>query len=268
LLVRVLRTGNFDDARGGMPGVSDRFAQAAREWERYAQTGGYPALVGEAEAPAREWLRDYVRTYLQRDVRDLAQIRDLEPFAAAQIAAAHVTGNLLNYASLARTVSITPQTAQRFLHYLALSFQVILLPPWFRNPLKRLRKAPKLHFLDPGVLRTLTRRMGPSSGAEFESAVVAEVHKLVRSYDLPVDLYHLSTLDGRETDLLLELGNGYVALEIKAAARADATDARHLRGLEGWLDKPLLARWVVTAGSEVREIAPGVIALPAPWLFS
>ena len=84
----------------------------------------------------RECLRDYIRTYLQRDVRDLENLLDLEPFVRAQKALANLSGELLNTSQLAKQSGISIQTAKRFVHYLELSYQVFQLPPWFRNQKK------------------------------------------------------------------------------------------------------------------------------------
>lgn len=266
LLIGCLRSGDYEQVRG-IPAAEARFARAQEGWERYVEVGGYPAVVDEPVEQAREWLMDYVRSYLQRDVRDLANIKDLEPFVAAQRASALATGRITNFSEIAKAAGITGQTARRFVRYLELSYQVLLLPPWFRNETKRLRKSPKLHYLDPGVLRAITRRSGPLTGHEFESAVVSEIHKQIRTHGIPAELYHLATVDGREVDLLIELEAGFVAIEVKQADRVDRTDARHLVALDSLLDKPVLARWVVSNDKSARELQDGVLALPAAWLL-
>jgi predicted AAA+ superfamily ATPase len=85
-----------------------------------------------------QWLTDYVRTYLERDVRDLADFRSLDPFVKAQQITALLTGQLVNYSTLAAECGISSKTAQRFLQYLELSYQTLMLQPWHRNSLKRL----------------------------------------------------------------------------------------------------------------------------------
>lgn len=267
LLIKSLLSGDFQQVKG-VPAATERFARAHREWERHLDLGGYPAVVEEPVEQAREWLADYVRTYLQRDVRDLANIRDLEPFVAAQRASALMTGRITNFSEIAKAAGITGQTARRFVRYLELSYQVLLLPPWFRNQAKRLRKSPKLHYLDPGVLRAITRRTGPLTGHEFESAVAGEIHKQIRTHGVPAELYHLSTVDGREVDLLIELEQGYVAIEVKQADNVDQHDARHLAGIDALLDKPVLARWVLSSDKSARQLVPGVMALPVAWLLA
>jgi predicted AAA+ superfamily ATPase len=228
-----------------------------------------PAIIDEniESHEKREWLRDYIRTYLQRDVRDLANLRELEPFVRAQKALANLSGELLNTSQLAKQSGISMQTAKRFVHYLELSYQVFQLPPWFRNQKKRLVKSPKVHFLDPGIQRILLGRSGTLTGNEFESAVVSEVIKQIKSEALEVSLYHLRTLDGREVDLLIELESGYIALEIKSSVKVTQSDARHLFHLDDILDKPLLQALLVSNDQRVH-LWEKVTAVPAAWLLA
>ncbi|PID44135.1 MAG: hypothetical protein CSB47_11645 [Proteobacteria bacterium] len=255
----------------GIPQASQQFAQAEVEFEQYLHYGAMPAIVDDSleEREKRDWLRDYVSTYLQRDIRDLANLRELEPFVRAQKTLSSLTSQLLNVSTLARQAGITNVTAKRFMHYLEVSYQIILLRPWFRNQSKRLSKSPKVHFLDPGVQRILLSRTGELTGGEFESAIISECYKQVKNNRLEIECYHLRTLDGKEVDLLLELESGYVAIEVKMTKNVSLSDARHLRKLEDILDKPLLHSLVVSNDPRVQVWDDGkVTAVPAAWLFS
>ncbi len=263
------RRGGGDSAIRGMPLTDQGFAFARAAWANYLEWGGMPALADArwTDTDRWEWLVDYRRTYLERDVADLAALRDLEPFVRAQECVALRTGQLLETADLARAAHVSGPTAARFVRYLELSYQVLTLPPWFRNQEKRLQKRPKVHVVDPGILRSLTGRRGPLTGPEYESAVVAEICKQLRSQRLPWRPYHLRTHDGREVDLLLEGEHGFVAIEIKATDRVDGPDARHLVDVETLLDRPVLAKWVVSDDPDLRELKPDVLAVPAAWLL-
>jgi predicted AAA+ superfamily ATPase len=247
-----------------------RFAKACSCFDRYLQVGGYPVLWKDrfSEEEAHRWLYDYVQTYLQRDIRDLAEIRNLEPFVLAQQMSARLTGELVNYSALAKETGITAKTAQRFLQYLQMSYQVVLLQPWFRNSRKRLVKSPKLHYLDPGVQSAVSGRYGALTGHEFESAVVAEVIKQLKTAGLRVDFYHLRTVDGREVDLLLETPAGFYAIEVKQSRLVHASDARHLKGLPDLLDKPLLHAFLISNDPTVKPFGEGLTAIPAAALLS
>ncbi|MBI3923216.1 MAG: ATP-binding protein [Armatimonadetes bacterium] len=267
-LIRWLRgEGDVPRIFAGIPLSESEYARAEHALDHYLTYGGLPAITEEDldETERREWLRDYIRTFLQRDLRDLANLRELEPFVSCQKMISQLTGCLLNANSLAQAAGISQKTARRFISYLEISYQVLLLPPWSRNPRKRLMKTPKLHFLDPGVQRAILDRRGEMTGREFESAVVAEIYKQVKTAGLPTELSHLLTADGREVDLLLESEDGYVPIEIKHSLRVGASDARSLRGLDALLDKPVRHSFLLSRDPHVREIEPGITALPVAW---
>ena len=248
----------------------DSHAQGIRTFNYYLNFGGYPAIVGSdtTDDERREWLNNYIRTYLERDIRDLVNLKDLEPFVRIQKTTSLLTGTSVNYSQLARESGIVPNTAQRFLRYLEISNQAFLLKPWFRNNLKRLAKSPKLHYIDPGIQRAILKKQGLLSGNEFESAVVAEIFKQLHYIPFSGDLYHLRTSDGREIDLLIEMEAGYIAVEVKMTSRVVQSDARHLIDLEDILDKPLLQSFVISNDLAIKQLAPGILALPAALALS
>ncbi len=270
LLAWLMAGGGAPEPLLGTPAASRSFARHAQTFSRYLQIGGMP-VVHDPELSERDcvdWLDDYRRTYLERDVRDLVALTDLDPFVRAQQVAAARTGCTVNFSDLARSAGVAPQTAKRFLRYLELSYQVILLPPYWRNPEKRLAKMPKLHFVDPGVQRSCLTRRGEPTGREYESAVVAEIHKQLVSARLRAELFHLRTYDGREVDLLIELSEGFVAIEIKQTRHVSPVAARGLRGLQALLDRPLLLSLVLSEDREVRWLTNEVLALPSAWALS
>jgi len=242
-----------------------KYAVATKAFMHYLEFGGYPAIaMDDVNAhERRSWLADYIRTFLERDIRDLVELRSLEPFVKLQQTAALLTGTTVNYSGLAREADVTAATARRFLQYLELSYQIILLPPWTRNKLKRLRQSPKLHFLDSGVHRAILQKQGMMTGNEFESAVAAELYKQIKTWDLNVRMYHLRTTDGREVDILLETEDGFIPIEIKVTGKITHTDARHLTGLEEILDKPLIHSFVLSTDPEVKLLGEKITAMPA-----
>ena len=275
---RLLRLLAADRPVREMPGlfppetaISQVVARSRKAWVSLLRWGGMPALYhdGWTDEDRVEWLEDYQRTYLERDLGDLVRLERLEPFVRAQQAAALSTAQTINFSKLGRTAGVSPPTARQFLRYLEISYQVVLLPGWHRNVGKRLTKQPKLHFLDAGIRRAVLRARGEPSGSEFESAVVAEVVKQTRSTRAPVALHHLRTQDGREIDLLIEREDGYVAVECKAARRVTATDVRHFRALETILDKPLLLGLVASNDAECGPLAddPRIWKVEAPALL-
>ena len=269
VLVKLLRHGFTREDLPLSPASERSFAEASTNFERYLLVGGYPVLWNEdvSNHDAAEWLYGYIQTYLQRDIRDLAEIRNLEPFVMAQRVSADLTGTLVNYSILAKESGVSVKTAQRFLQYLQMSYQVILLQPWFRNRLKRFSKTPKLHYLDPGIQSTVCGRSGTPTGFEFESAVIAEIYKQIKNAGLRVNLYHLRTADGKEVDLLVETADKYYAFEIKKSRNIQKSDGRHLLRLADLLDKPLAHSFVVSNDNSVKHLYDDITALPAALLL-
>ncbi|MHC4873099.1 MAG: ATP-binding protein [Planctomycetota bacterium] len=253
----------------GIPLADSSYCSGHSAFEKYLEFGAMPALsdISLTDSEKEEWLHNYIVTYLQRDISDLGNIKDLEPFVLLQKTAAGLTGQVINYSDIARTAGISPKTAMKFMTYLSLSYQTIILQPWFRNHSKRLSKAPKLHFIDPGIQRSLTGRRGELTGHEFESAVAAEIIKQLCSEKVSADLYHLRTSDGREIDLLIELDKGFVPIEIKKTTKVSSKDIRHLKSIEEILDKPVLHSFVLSQDPEVKKMTKEITGMPVTWFL-
>ncbi len=234
-------------------------------FDAYLNFGGYPAISDSTipDEEKQEWLKKYVRTYLERDIRDLAELRRLEPFTKVQKLIALNTARLTNYSQIAVEAGVSSKTVQRFLEYMSISYQTLVLQPWNKNLKKRLVKSPKVHYLDVGVMRAVLQKKDELNGHEFESAIVSEIFKQVKSLNQELSFYHLRTLDGREVDLLIEAEHGYIAIEIKRSETVRPVDARHLKDLEDILDKPLLHQFVISNDVSSRELGDGIKAIPA-----
>ena len=135
------------------------------------------------------------------------------------------------------------------------------------RPSKRLIKSPRLHWTDPGVWRAVTRRWRELPGPLYESIVVAEFFKVLQTFRLDFDVYHLRTYDRREIDLLLVRGGAAIAVEIKAGERVHRQDARHLRQVEEVTGLRNDLGLVVYRGREVVRLAPRIWAVPDVLLF-
>lgn len=184
--------------------------------------GGYPRLYNQPVAAA-EWLADYILTYLQRDVRQLVNVGNLDQFSRfLQLSAAH-TGQELNYTTLGNDLGLSHNTIRTWSSVLQESFLTATLMPWLGNIRKRLVKTPKLHFLDSGVVCSLLGianpeqlRLHPLRGAIFESWVVAELQKSYLNRGKKPGLYHYRENSGLEFDVLMETAEGLVPVEIKS----------------------------------------------------
>ncbi len=245
--------------------LDKKHTQKIQAFQHYQNFGGYPAIsdINIPDKEKFEWLTNYIRTYLERDIRDLAELRNLEPFAKTQKLMAMNTGQLMNNSRIAVEAGVSSKTVQRFIEYMSISYQTLVLQPWSRNPKKRLVKSPKIHFMDTGILRAILQKQGELNGHEFESSIIAEIYKQLKTIDIKVQVYHLRTSDGREVDLLIETEKGYFAFEIKYSQAVRAIDAKHLNNLEDILDKPVLKKIIISNDMDFKEFEKGVTAIPA-----
>lgn len=201
-----------------------RFDNAPEDLWSQVWTGAYPRIYDRGLDPAR-WLADYATTYVQRDVRQVLNVTDLESFSTFLQLVAGRTANELNLSTLGGDAGVTHNTARSWLSVLEASFLTLRLPAWHRNLRKRVVKAPKLHLLDTGlachllgIIEPGQLRRHPLRGALFESWVVSEVLKSRLHRGLPRRMFHLRETRGAEVDLLVEEGDRLIAAEAKSAA--------------------------------------------------
>lgn len=190
--------------------------------ETFLLQGLYPRIY-DKKLDARDWLSAYYQTYVERDVREIINIGNLEAFQRFVRLCAGRAGQLLNLSSLAADGGISHTTARQWISVLQAGFIVHLLPPHFENFSKRLIKSPKLYFLDPGLLCYLLRIQKaeeilthPMKGAIFESFVVSELYKaFVHQGETPA-LYYWRDRTGHEVDVVIDTGKKLIPVEIKA----------------------------------------------------
>ena len=249
-----------DDA-GRSAGVPDRSL-----WETLVD-GFYPR-IHDRGLPAGSWLADYVRTYIERDLREVMQVSDLRSFERFMRLAASHTAQELNLTALAGDAGVTQQTAGRWLAALEIGFLATTLPPHHVSYRKRLRKRPRLHFLDTGLVCYLldirdgaTLERHPLRGAIFESFVVSELTKSCAARRRDAPLYFWRDATGHEVDVLIDAGGRVIPVEVKSGqtVAADAVD-----GLVWWTSiagNPNRGGVLVHGGTERFEFK-GVRVLP------
>jgi len=236
-------------------------------FDHVAAWGGMPELLSLDDDDRREWLRSYQQTWLERDLADLTRLSDLLPFRTLQRLAMLRSGQLLNYAELGRDAAVSAATARRYLEFLRLSYQVVLLQPYARNLTSATVKSPKLFWMDMGLLRHGTGAWGELTGAMFETLVVAEARKWIDTMGRDAVLSFYRTRSGREVDLLVDTGRGVIGIEIKNRARVGSHDCSGLRALAAALGDEWVGGIVVHRGDEVAELEPRTWAVPASRLF-
>ncbi len=197
--------------------------------------GLFPPLHDRGLQPM-DWYPAYARTYIERDVRQLTGIGDLQRFTRFVRLCAGRAGQLLNVAALGADAGVSHTTAQKWLSVLRASYVIELLPPHHENFRKRLVKSPKLHFLDTGLLCHLLDLRNesdlanhPLRGGIFESFAVAELRKVFLHHGQRPPLYHWRDRQGHEVDLLVDLGSTRLPVEIKSG---ETLHADLFKGLE------------------------------------
>ena len=187
--------------------------------------GSMPELYADKNIDWETYYRSYVETYLQRDIRDLAQVADeMEFYNFMTIVAAH-TSKPVVYEELANAAGISAPTAKKWLSILVSSHIIALIQPYHNNALKRVVKMPLLHFLDTGLASYLLKwgnpealEKGAMSGAIFESYVFSEIYKSYLNAGKEPPIFYYRDKDQREIDLLIYQNGILSPIEIKKAA--------------------------------------------------
>lgn len=254
--------------RRGAP-LAPAVAQRLSEMDPWATllTGFYPPVHDRGLSP-REWMADYFRTYVERDLREVTQVLDLRTFETFVRLAAARTATELTLSGLAADAGVTHQTARRWLTALEIGYVATTLPPHHASYRKRLRKRPRLHFLDPGLVCYLlgiedaaTLERHPLRGAIFESFVVAELVKASAARRRDPNLYFWRDATGHEIDILIDAGSRLIPVEVKSG-RTVPPDA--ISSLQWWTSipsNPNRGGVLVHAGTEDFDLG-GVRILP------
>lgn len=234
------------------------------DWRALCRRGGFPqpaVHLGTAEERAI-WFDGYVRTYLERDLRDLSSISSLPDFRRLMRAACHRVGQILNQVELGRDVALSQSTAHRYLNLLETSYMLVRLPAFAVNRTKRLVKSPKLYWGDTGLALHLAQMSDPE-GAHLENLVLCDLLAWRDARIKQADVFYWRTRTGEEVDLVIEVADRLLPIEIKAADRPRLSDAAHLRAFRTEYGDRAAPGLLLHTGSTVEWLTPDVLA--APW---
>ncbi len=205
------------------------------EMDAILLTGCYPPLYDRPLVP-QTWFNAYTTAYLERDVRQITKVQDLESFHRFVRLCAGRTGQLLNFSSLASECGITHNTAKSWISILEASYIIFLLRPHHRNFKKRLVKMPKLYFYDVGLASWLLGiitpehiRSHPLRGNLFESYIIAELVKTKLNHRQRPDLFFWRDSNGNEVDIIAEQGGMLRPIEIKSGKTLTEESSKGLR---------------------------------------
>ena len=228
--------------------------------------GGYPRVYSESILPL-DYFPSYLQSYVERDVRQLVNVENLNLFQKFMSLCAGRIGQLLNIESLGNDCGISFNTARSWLSILEASYTIFLLQPHFKNFSKRLTKSPKLYFHDTGLACSLLRILSPEvlathplRGNIFESLIIADMYKQFCNKGMRSPLYFWRDLNGRhEIDCIIDRGLNLVPVEIKSGLTISSD---FFKGLEYWND---LAQnnpnnsFVIYGGNEKEIRKQGII---------
>lgn len=236
----------------------------AEEWSALARRGGFPTPALQLTTPSdrRIWFDGYVRTYLERDLQDLASITALPDFRRLMRAACLRVGQLLNQTELGRDVALAQPTVHRWLNLLETSYLLVRLPAYASNRTKRLIKTPKIYWGDTGVAMHLTDLAEPL-GAHLENLVLQDLLAWRDARIERAELGYWRTAIGEEVDFVIETGGKLLPIEVKATSRPRIADATHLRTFRGEYGKIARAGLLLHTGTTIEWLTPDVLA--APW---
>jgi len=263
----------LEDLQGGIRWLSAHSTPVGEEVGRIRAAvdhlltfGGFPTLLEYPPEDRFAWLEAYQSTYLERDLGDLARLRDLEPFLLCHRLAALRAARILSYSELARDAGLSVMTVKRYLRYMDLSYQIFQLPAWSSNPAVRLIKSPKLVWLDPGLQRVLSGQLQGLSGQQYENAMIGQILTTLWSRGQRASAFYLRTAGGLEVDLVLEAPWGIMAIEFKARERVFRRDATPLERSRRIFGDRMRLGLVVYRGEEVFQMTDLVWAVP-DWLL-
>jgi hypothetical protein len=247
-----------------------RFKRHPKNLDETLIAGGYPRIFDKKLEPS-DWLRSYVATYIERDVRTISNVGDLSTFQRFVELCAGRTAQLLNYSALAGDCGISQPSAKAWLSILETSFIAFRLPPFHSNLRKRLVKMPKLHFYDSGLACWLLGirspeqlRSHPLRGAIFETWVVSEIYKHRMNRGEPGGLSYYRDRDAAEADLVVEHPGGLTLVEAKSAETVSASLFAGANQVRGHLSDPSRPCDVVVAygGDEAQRRSDAKLV---PW---
>lgn len=252
----------LDLLRGEKPARGEKATPP--DWHSEARRGGYPTPA--VELPSAEvrqvWFDGYVRTYLERDLQDLAAIDNLLDFRRLMRAACLRLGNLVHQTELGRDTRIPRPTVHRYLNLLETSYQLVRLEPYSVNRTKRLIKTPKLYWSDPGLALHLAGDTEPS-GPHLENLVLVDLLAWRHGRIPRPEILYWRTTSGLEVDFVIEHQDGLFPIEIKTSSQPRPRDLRGLEAFREEYSDRFRGGLLLHTGEETQWLSDRILG--APW---
>jgi hypothetical protein len=245
-----------------------RAAHIADPLEEIILKGGYPRIYKENLPPSNAY-SSYFQTYVERDVRQILQIKDILPFERFIKLTAGRIGQLINYASLATDVGVSSVTIKEWISVLEATYILIRLEPCFDNFGKRLIKSPKLYFADTGLacyllgIETVEQLVkDPLYGNLFENWVIVELMKARYHRALDPRVYFYRDTSGKEVDLLIQQGSQLIPIEIKSGKTFSPSFLGGLNYFHEQTPKRAKGGAVIYGGTKTQQLGPFQLLIP------
>jgi hypothetical protein len=227
--------------------------------DEYLWKGFFPRIHHDALDPTKAY-RNYVETYLERDLRQLIQIKDLSVFQKFLKLCAGRIGQVFNMHSLAGDLGISSHTVRSWISILEASFIIVLLQPYFENIGKRLIKSPKLYFIDVGLAtyllgieNTMQLERDPLRGQLFENLIVLELFKMRYNLGLEPHCYYYRDSQQHEVDILYQKGSQFIPIEIKSGQTFRVEFFKNLKYFKKLVPEQCSRGYVVYAGEREQH---------------
>ncbi len=232
-------------------------------------TGFYPSIY-DRELNPTIWYEDYVKTYLERDVKELINIKDLRTFRNFLKLCAVRNGQILNITELCNDANINRKTANSWLSVLEQSYIIHFLHPYTKSFSKRIVKSPKLYFYDSGLVSYLLGIrsskdifLSPFKGALFESMIISEMKKFNMNHRKAIDFYFWRDNKGIEIDVIFETAQKINSIEIKSSSTIQNDFFKNLKSYQSYVGKEHGNSFLIYGGDQIQDRK---IAKAIPWI--
>ena len=237
--------------------------------------GGYPEILKIDSQKAKYlWFSSYIRTYIESDARELANIRNIDKFINMYRLCMIRSGNMFNKNELQKEAGLDNRTFDSYFAVMEHTYQIKKLQPFFKNQLKRLIKTPKIYATDTGVLTHLLQISTKEQfeklhykGDIVETFIYDELLKANTSALNKVGIFYYRTSDKKEIDFILEFGEKIVAIEIKSSTSVSKSDFKHIYHLQKEIPQTFDKGIVLYGGEDFLRLDEKMYAVPFGFLF-
>lgn len=230
--------------------------------------GGYPKLYSE-KIDRNILLKSYLSTYIERDLRELSQVADLDSFQRVYKLLAFQSSNVVNFSNISSDIGIDLKTVKRYLSILETSYQCRLVSPYTTSAKKRLIKNPKIFFFDTGYVNffmdndTTDMMLNRGVWGEIlETFVFSEIYKEVKDISKRLSIYFWRTSNGAEVDFVIESGSKLYPIEIKSNVKIDPLSIRGLKSFVESYKSKVPYGIVFYRGERVKFVEKNILAIP------